>query len=619
MLEQEETNTKNTASAADILRFSLYYWKRHAWRAILAVLCVFAALTIDIIVPILTGKIVDSLTKATPGDMQAAKIAWDCFLWFTGLSVLFHIFMSSAVFLWNWFASQNLYDIVTDGLRQVQRFSSDWHANSFSGATVRKLTRGMWSFDVFEDTIFFGFIPATFMMIGMTTMLALRLPEVAMFAAVIVVLYVGLTILMSVKILAPRFKIGAAADTKMGATLADIVTGIATVKTFASEDREDERLAEVATSWRRKSLRSWQASQMTEFVRSLLRMALFCGVVGIVIWMWEDGKASAGDIALVITAFFMMSGYLRDIGRYINDLQRSASEIEDVVLFWKHEPEIQDKADAKALVIAEKGQERGRISFEHVRFAYPDKGADKGVETGRKVYDDFSVTIKAGEKVALVGASGSGKSTFVKLIQRLYDVQSGAIRIDGQNIADVTQASLRKAIALVPQEPILFHRSLADNIGYGRPSASMDDIVSAAEQAYAHDFIQSLSHGYDTLVGERGVKLSGGERQRVAIARAILADCPILILDEATSSLDSVSEHYIQKALERLMEGRTTITIAHRLATIQNADRILVFDKGKIVEQGSHKTLLGTANSVYRRLYDMQALDLLGDTLQAAE
>jgi ATP-binding cassette subfamily B protein len=209
-----------------------------------------------------------------------------------------------------------------------------------------------------------------------------------------------------------------------------------------------------------------------------------------------------------------------------------------------------------------------------------------------------------------VGPSGSGKSTFVKLVQRLYDVTDGRVLIDGQNIAHVTQESLRQNIALVPQEPLLFHRSLAANIAYGKPGASRHAIVEAAKKAYAHDFIEILPKGYNTLVGERGVKLSGGERQRVAIARAILADTPILLLDEATSSLDSISEYYIQRALHTLMEGRTTITIAHRLSTVKNADRILVFDRGRIVEQGTHDELILSTDSHYRRLHDMQAFEV---------
>jgi ATP-binding cassette subfamily B protein len=219
----------------------------------------------------------------------------------------------------------------------------------------------------------------------------------------------------------------------------------------------------------------------------------------------------------------------------------------------------------------------------------------------RAVFSHFELTVQPGERVALVGPTGSGKSTFVKLLHRLYDLDSGRILIDGQDISKVRQSDLRRAVAVVPQDPALFHRSIAENIAYARPDATLDEIRLAARRAHADVFIESLPKGYDTLVGERGVKLSGGERQRVAIARAFLADTPILVLDEATSSLDVETERAVQSAMEALMVGRTTVIIAHRLSTVRSADRILVFQKGSVVEEGRHADLLAR-NGVYARL-----------------
>ena len=293
----------------------------------------------------------------------------------------------------------------------------------------------------------------------------------------------------------------------------------------------------------------------------------------------------------------MLQGYLRDIGTHIRNLQRSINDMEELVDFQSEPLGIEDQPGAGPIRITQ-----GRVTFDNVTFHY---GSHR-----LPLYRDFSVDIAAGERVGLVGHSGSGKTTFVKLIQRLYDVNSGKILIDGQEIARVAQSSLRGQIAIVQQEPILFHRSLAENIAYDRPSATRAEIEHAARLASAHDFIVNLPKGYGTLVGERGVKLSGGERQRVAIARAFLADARILILDEATSSLDSESEVLIQQAMERLMVGRTTLVIAHRLSTVRALDRLLVFDRGCIVEEGSHDELIRLQAGIYRRLFERQALEL---------
>jgi ATP-binding cassette subfamily B protein len=270
--------------------------------------------------------------------------------------------------------------------------------------------------------------------------------------------------------------------------------------------------------------------------------------------------------------------------------------MEELVAIHDEAIGITDAVDARPLEV--KG---GRIVFEDVTFHYG------GHRT--PLFNHLSVDISAGERVGLVGRSGSGKTTFVKLVQRLYDVTGGRILIGGQDIAKATQHSLRSRIAIVQQDPILFHRSLADNIAYGRPDAGMAAIGEAARLANAHDFIMRLPNGYGTLVGERGVKLSGGERQRVALARAFLADAPVLILDEATSSLDSESEALIQQAMERLMKGRTSIVIAHRLSTVRSLDRILVFDRGEIVEQGTHAALAARTGGIYRALFERQVTE----------
>ena len=295
-----------------------------------------------------------------------------------------------------------------------------------------------------------------------------------------------------------------------------------------------------------------------------------------------------------------MHGYLRDVGQHVRNLQRCSNEMEEMVEFQSQPLGVVDHHGARPIRIDE-----GEIVFDRVTFRY---GAH--VEP---LFRDFSLRIEGGERVGLVGHSGSGKSTFVKLLHRLYDVSAGRILIDGQDISQVAQDSLRAQLALVPQEPILFHRSLAENIAYAHPKAALRQVEEAALLANAHDFIERQPKGYATLVGERGVKLSGGERQRVALARALLANTPILVLDEATSSLDSESEALIQEAMERLIAGRTAIVIAHRLSTVRMLDRILVFDRGEVVEEGTHDELVQRSGGTYKRLFERQVMGLLVD------
>jgi ATP-binding cassette subfamily B protein len=435
------------------------------------------------------------------------------------------------------------------------------------------------------------------MLVGTSILLGVIWPLMGLVISIGSLIYVVLTVVLSVGYVSPAATLANAWDTRMGGALADAISCNAVVKGFGAEDREEERLSHVVGKWRVRTERTWKRGTLNGGFQGATLIVLRTAIVGVAILLWQQGVARAGDIALVLTSFFVLQGYLRDIGQHVRNLQRSVNDMEELVEVQFHPLGIEDRPDAKPAMI-----EEGEVRFDHVTFQYG--------KHSTPLYNDFSVTIPAGQRVGLVGHSGSGKTTFVKLIQRLYDVNDGAIRIDGRDIREATQASLRSQIAIVQQEPILFHRSLAENIAYARPGATRQEIIEAAKLASAHDFIVSLPKGYETLVGERGVKLSGGERQRVAIARAFLADSPILILDEATSSLDSESEVLIQKAMERLMVGRTTIVIAHRLSTVRALDRLLVFDKGRIVEEGTHEELVRRDGGIYRRLFERQALEL---------
>jgi ATP-binding cassette subfamily B protein len=342
---------------------------------------------------------------------------------------------------------------------------------------------------------------------------------------------------------------------------------------------------------------TWNRFNTVNLGQNVMLLLLQSGLTGLLVWSWARGRASAGDVAFAITSFMLMSGYMRNFAETTRNLQKGLDDTLDLAVYMRTPPQVADRPDARPMRqptgATQDRRRRGEIVFDRVTFRYANQPTP--------LYSNFSLRIAPGERIALVGPTGGGKSTFVKLIQRLYDLEAGAIVIDGEDIADLTQASLRQAIAVVPQDPALFHRTISENIAYGRPDATVEEIIAVARRARAHDFIARLPQGYDTLVGERGVKLSGGERQRVAIARAMLTDAPILVLDEATSSLDMETEKMVQAAADALMAGRTTVVIAHRLSTIRDADRILVFQDGRIVEEGRHGDLV-LQGGVYSRL-----------------
>jgi ATP-binding cassette, subfamily B, bacterial len=480
---------------------------------------------------------------------------------------------------------------------RVQRFSTEWHANTFGGSIVRRVTRGMWAMDLLDDTVLIALMPSLVVLLGTTALLGLRWPAMGVVVTVGSVAYIALSVTCSLLYVAPAARLSNRQDTRIGATLADAVTCNMVVKAYGAENREDTRLKRVLTKWSRRARRHWMRGATTSTAQLAMLLVLRGAVILSVLMLCWDGQATPGDVAYVLTSYFVIHGYLRDVGVHVANLQRSVNEMEELAALQAEPLGVQDRIGAPAIRIT-----RGEVRFDRVSFRY---GARP-----QPLFKDLSLTIRAGERVGLVGYSGSGKTTFVKLVQRLYDVTGGRILIDRQDIAAVAQASLRTQIAIVPQEPVLFHRSLAENIVYARPSASQAEIERAARLANAHAFIDHLPRRYETLVGERGVKLSGGERQRVALARAFLSEAAVLILDEATSSLDSESEALIQEATERLLAGRTAIVIAHRLATVRALDRILVFDNGRVAEEGDHRRLLAQPDGIYRRLFERQVLAL---------
>ncbi|EEY03797.1 ABC transporter ATP-binding protein [Brucella neotomae] len=576
-----------------VLGYTFSHWRSQPLRLSAMIIGMLLATAADVLTPLYSGRLVDSLSLGS----NAWDAAIHALIALLSLGALALVSRQVTFYVLTDFTLKIMSDMAASAFRKLQRFSTDWHANAFAGSTVRKVTRGMWALDLLNDTLIIALLLSLLMLVGSVVLLAWFWPLMGLMVAIGSVLYIACTIVISLGFVAPAATLANSWDTRMGGALADSMSCNAVVKAFGAEAREDERLAMVVNKWRSRTRRTWLIGTLNGFIQGTNLLVMRGVIIAFALYLWTRGQAMAGDITFVLTAFFMLQGYLRDVGMHIRNLQRSVNDMEELVDIEAQSYGIADKPGAPAIRIG-----NGEITFNHVTFHYGRHEA--------ALYRDFSVRIEAGERVGLVGHSGSGKTTFVKLIQRLYDVNGGAILIDGQNIADVTQASLRSQIAIVQQEPILFHRTLAENIAYARPGASQAEIEEAARLASAHDFISRLPKGYRTLVGERGVKLSGGERQRVAIARAFLADAPILILDEATSSLDSESEVLIQHAMERLMVGRTTLVIAHRLSTVRALDRLLVFDKGRIVEEGNHDALIRKSDGIYRRLFERQALEL---------
>jgi ATP-binding cassette subfamily B protein len=585
---------KSGDSTRDVLSFTFRHWREEPRYVALVVTTMMVSTLADVFMPVFAGQLVDAIAVGGVSREAALHAAMVAFAAMTGLGLLTIVMRHLAFYGIVELTLRVMSRVAQDAFARVQRFSTDWHANSFAGSTVRKITRGMWALDLMHDTLLLALLPSLVVLVGSMVVLGLHWPVMGLVIAIGTVAYIVMTAFLATRYVAPAARLANTWDTRMGGTLADALSCNAVVKAFGAETREDARLLRVLNKWESRTRRVWQRGTNSGTVQFIALLGIRAAIIGTALWLWWRGQATPGDLAYVLTTYFVIHGYLRDVGMHINNLRRSVNDMEELVAIHAEKTEVKDRPDAKAIRIA-----RGEIVFDHVDFHYAGHATP--------LYHDLSLNIRAGERVGLVGPSGSGKTTLVKLIQRLYDLTGGRIMIDGQNIAEVKQSSLRGQIAIVQQEPILFHRSLAENIAYGRPGASMVEIERAAQLANAHDFIMRLPKGYATLVGERGVKLSGGERQRVAIARAFLADAPILILDEATSALDSESETLIQQAMERLMEGRTSIVIAHRLSTVRALDRIIVFDKGRIVEEGSHASLYGRGG-LYRRLCDHQGL-----------
>jgi ATP-binding cassette subfamily B protein len=470
------------------------------------------------------------------------------------------------------------------------KHSHNYFISRFAGSIHSKIRNVVEGFDHLIPDIIWTFTDSVvsitvtfFFILSVDTLSAL------LFLALIMAL------LLANKLLAPRklqlAKANAQSSSALHANMIDILSNVATTRQYVRQGFEIGRVEGLADTHRNANAATWLYTEWMLLVNSAILFIFSSGMFYILVTRWSVGDISTGEFILVASLISHLARTLLFIGRAFNGAARTVGEIREGFEELLIEFDIVDVPDAKSLVVSE-----GLIEVRDVLFEY-----DKN-----RVFDRFNLYIKPGERIGLVGPSGAGKTTFVSLLLRQYDLTDGAILIDGFDIRSVTQESLRAAIAVVPQEPMLFHRTIKENIAYGNPQATDDAIIEAAKRAQAHEFITALPLAYDTMVGERGVKLSGGQKQRVAIARAMLKNAPILVLDEATSALDSESEVEIQKALHVLMAGKTVVAIAHRLSTLREMDRILVLEGGKIVEDGPHEALKD-AGGTYARLWNHQA------------
>lgn len=475
-------------------------------------------------------------------------------------------------------------DLTNFSFAKIMDHSYQFFVNNFQGSLVAKNRRFVRSFEALHDNVTFAFWQAVLQLSGIFVVLFVTSPIMGLSFALWCGFFISLTAFLVQKKRKYDLEV-AAADSRTTGGLADAITGVLNIKMFASILREKERFAGITDKEEGARRFSWNFNNIILIVHSVTWLALEVGGLYLAVRLWLNGSVSAGTIVLTQTYFFTINGIMWNLRSAITNSMRAISDASEMIQIFEKKPEILDPENPEPCRIT-----KGEIVFDQVSFAYGENVS---------VFSGFNLVIKAGEKVGFVGSSGAGKTTITKLLLRFVDVLNGRITIDGQDISKIKQDDLRNKIAYVPQDPILFHRSLRENIAYGKPDATEEEIIEVALKANAHDFIARLPRGYDTFVGERGVKLSGGERQRIAIARAMLKDAPILILDEATSSLDSLSEKSIQEALSRLIENRTTIVIAHRLSTTKRMDKIIVLGDGAISEEGKHKELLEKRGDYY--------------------
>ena len=577
------------------LRFLRYLGNKYKFLGIVSFTLVVFAETFNILIFYVSAKLVDNFTLAESlVEQKETLLFWGgIFLVVSALNSIFYRISGFTAIYWIIKFHKDGYDELYDYLT---RHSHTYFSNRFAGSLSNKVSNAMDSSAGLMFQIlwtFFSEFIGLIVTLGLFFAIDIRIGFVLSFVFVVVLVFN----IYAVKKRRPLVVAYAAASSKSRGEGVDTITNISAVRQYVQRNHELHRLSNIFTDRAQKDITQSFFGEWIMVANTVAAITMTLIVLVLLYFLLGEGGMTTGTLVLILGLLGRVGYMFITTGQALNRFVREYGNIEEGLKEILVDHEIKDTPESISLVAS-----KGQIIWQDVQYSY---GTNK-------VFDHFNLTIKPGERVGLVGPSGAGKTTFVSLLLRQHDIHGGAIMIDTQNIAEVTQDSLREHIAVVPQEPLLFHRTIRENIAYGKSDATDQEIEEVAKKAQAHDFIVALSEGYHTMVGERGIKLSGGQKQRVAIARAMLKDAPILVLDEATSALDSESEVEIQKALHILMEGKTVIAIAHRLSTLREMDRILVLENGKIVEDGSH-AVLAHAGGTYQRLWEHQAGGFVGE------
>lgn len=580
------------------LRFILHYVRRRPWHFAGSLGCVMAGAGCAVAVQYGMKLLVDAMALG-----QGGAAVWTPLLLFLGLIAVENVFWR----LGGWLGSRTIIASSVDVRLELFQYLSGhpmrYFADHFAGSLGSRITATAAAFHQFAGTMFWNIVPPCTDFLGALIILTTVDVRMAGALALFVTLVAGGLALFGSRG-RPLHQAYAQEANIVGGELVDAVSNIWAVKAFSARHAELARLRRKLGIEAGAHRRSWHHLEKMRLLHDLALLLMAGSMLAWAVHLWSLGRITPGEVVMVSALTFRILHGSRDLALALIGTTQHLGLIKETLRVIGQPHAVPDRPQAPRLFCR-----GGAIAFEGVTFAYHD---------GRRVLEDFSLHIPAGQKVGIVGPSGAGKSTLVGLVQRLDDVQRGRILIDGQPITEVAQDSLRAAIAVVPQEISLFHRSIMENIRYGRPDATDEEVFAAARAARCHDFIQALPQGYATLVGERGIKLSGGQRQRIGLARAILKDAPIVILDEATSALDTDSEIEIQRALVALMRGRTVLAVAHRLSTLASFDRIIVLIDGRIVEDGSPAELR-RRGGVFDQLWRLQAERMaLGEMPDAA-